>query len=94
MHPVCSSNSVAAPYLGNSNSLNVMEHPHQTMSYLLLLSAWRKQQDSSEKHLASTLSLALLDHLHLETQAFEQAVPQEAVRHLLLQFGGEVKAPR
>lgn len=71
MHPVCFRNSVAAPYLGNSNSL--MEHPHQAMFYLLLLSAWRKQQDSSEKHLTSTISLTFLDHLHLETQALQQA---------------------
>lgn len=78
MHPVCSRNSVAAPYLGNSNILNLMEHPHQTMSYLLLLLAWRKQLDSSEKHLTSTLSLTFLDHLHLETQAFKRAAPREA----------------
>lgn len=78
MHPVCSRNSVAAPFLGSYNSLDLMEHPHQTMSYLLLLSAWRKRQGSSEKHLTSTLSLTFLVHLQLETQAFKQAVPWEA----------------
>lgn len=54
------------------------EHPHQTMSYLLLLSAWRKQQDSSEKCLTSILSLTFHVHLHLGTQAFKQAVSQDA----------------